>query len=140
MPKLFKNWDKEFVSTALIHKSLHNKNKSIEKEFKLMRKRLRKVRQMEASLKQKGLDFKCEVIHLPDMSQLRQQVNNEPKPTAPKLKTSKKESLQIPKLESFETVLLSSKNSEKRRKSHKTLVYPRLLKFSILLSANKKRV
>ena len=138
MPKLFKNWDKPFVSTTLIHKSLHNKSKSIEREFKLMRKRLRNVRQMEVFLKQKGLDFKCSVINLPEMSKLRQQVNSEPKVV--ELKTPKKGRLRTPKPRPFETVLLSSKSSEKRRKSFKTPIYPRLLKFSILLSANKKRV
>jgi len=139
-PKLFKNWDKEFVSSTLIHKSLHNKNKSIEKEFQLTRKRLRKVRQMETILKEKGLDFKCHVIGLPDMTQLRQQVNVVSNKTEVETKTPKQERLQSVKPKSFETIVLSSKSCEKRRKSLKTLIYPRLLKFSILLSANKKRI
>jgi len=155
-PKLFKNWNKEFVSSRDIHKSSHNKNKSIEREILLFRKRLRNVRQMEEKLKQKGLDFKCQIINLPNISKLRQEMSQQTNETNVELKTSKdtqkkpkmapkqtpkqtpkKESLKTPERKPMETVFLSK--SSDRRRSLKNVVYPRLLKFSILLSANKKK-
>ncbi|CAG2116520.1 unnamed protein product, partial [Medioppia subpectinata] len=70
-PNLLKRWNKEFVTSTQIHKSLHNKNKSIEREFKLTRNRLKKVHEMESKLKESGIEYKCQVIDLPDITSLR---------------------------------------------------------------------
>ena len=156
-PNLFRNWNKAFVSSTQIHKSLHNKNKSIEREFKLMRNRLKKVRQMENQLKEKGIEFKCQVINLPDISQLRQQRNATPVEANTTTKSvpnnvSKSVSSNVQKSVSNivrkhdKRVNESVKELTKREKSVRTerrrvgkrVLFPKLYKFSIILSANKK--
>ena len=157
MPHLFKKWNTCFIGTTAIHKRLHNKNKSVDREFKLMRKRLRNVRKMENILKDKGLDFECQVINLPDIKQLRREevkqneANDQISKDRERVKTEAVSEMTKPlkinrkqvKPLAIESIDISKRvkiPKSERRKSVFSPKYPKLLKFSILLSANKKSV
>jgi len=144
MPKLFKNWNKEFVSSTLIHKSLHNRSKSIEKEWTLTRNRLKKVRQMETHLKESGLEFKCEVINLPDISKLRQDMKKAAEEVAKnainEIKSAKRTAQSIVKrTEKLSEELKPKRSIERMKVRPKRRLFPKTAKFSIILSANRKR-
>lgn len=64
-PKLFRRWNKPFISTSTIHKNLHNKDKTFDRELKLMKKRIKSVKQMENKLSEMGIEFKCEIVNKP---------------------------------------------------------------------------
>jgi len=141
-PKLFRGWNKEFVSTTIIHKSLHNKNKTFEREIKLMKKRLKKVRQMEKSLSENGIDFKCEIVNLPKSTKQTEvmivhssdeDMEFKTPPNAVRVARSQRK-------KKVDRVLEKKKEATiGRMKAVKSARFPRLHKFSILRAANKRK-
>ena len=62
---LFQNWNRPFVSSVKRHKVSHNQDKSNDKEYKLLCKRLKRVHSMEKALADKGIEFKCIIVNRP---------------------------------------------------------------------------
>jgi hypothetical protein len=131
------------VSTTTIHKSLHNKNKTFEKEIKLMKRRLKKVREMEKSLSENGIEFKCQIVNLPNATKLKElmivyssdeDIDFKTPPNAVRVTKRKRRVAQN------EGQALRKKKGIKieRIKSGKSLRFPKLYKFSILRLANKR--
>src|SRR5688572_25671900 len=71
-PKLFRHWTRPFMSTVELHKKKQNRTKSVDTEFKLMKRRIKSVKKVEGALKELGIDFQCEIVNRPNnIDQLR---------------------------------------------------------------------
>ncbi|XP_054162402.1 MKI67 FHA domain-interacting nucleolar phosphoprotein-like [Oppia nitens] len=153
MPLIFKNWNKLSITSTESHKLKHNRSKDIDREIKLTRKRLTKVRAMESQLKKHGIDFKCEIVNTLSFSTIRREAkalavndmtNNELKRQKSKKTIVRKTHQKINKEEIVkrikESIVDLNKQFSDKRKARKRLLFPNLYKFSLILSANKKRL
>ena len=85
--KLFQNWNRPFVSSVKKHKVAHNQDKSNDKEYNLLCKRLKRIHAMEKTLSGKGIDFQCVIVNRP--IGLHKKKDPESKATVPSSKASK---------------------------------------------------
>lgn len=99
------------MSTVKMHKIAHNKHKTENQEYRMVRKQLKRVHRMKQILAENGINFEPTIVNRPSG-----------------LKKSKKEPSTKPRRQSINTDDEVSFNMPRRRRTLRTLMTPKFLK------------